>query len=195
MRYESNYLQHHGIKGQKWGVRRFQNEDGTLTADGKERYNRDTIKTVLTEKVTPKNVRKYLAANYQQYSKSYMDEKSSNEKFVELDIKDVFKVQDEVIKTLASHNKKLDSADDEGMYIMYKHIVDNYPSDKVPTYLAMIYGSVDKNTSRRSDHSKNRISKKDRLKNNKKKLRAALLFNAISNNAYAPYFLLRNILK
>lgn len=29
---------HSGIKGQKWGVRRFQNEDGTLTAAGKARY-------------------------------------------------------------------------------------------------------------------------------------------------------------
>ena len=32
-------LCHHGIKGQKWGVRRYQNEDGTLTNAGKERYN------------------------------------------------------------------------------------------------------------------------------------------------------------
>lgn len=31
-------LSHHGILGQKWGVRRFQNKDGTLTAEGKERY-------------------------------------------------------------------------------------------------------------------------------------------------------------
>ena len=31
-------LYHHGIKGQKWGVRRFQNEDGTLTEKGKKRY-------------------------------------------------------------------------------------------------------------------------------------------------------------
>lgn len=31
-------LFHHGIKGQKWGVRRFENEDGTLTDAGKERY-------------------------------------------------------------------------------------------------------------------------------------------------------------
>lgn len=33
-----NYLQHHGIPLQKWGVRRFQNPDGTLTAEGKARY-------------------------------------------------------------------------------------------------------------------------------------------------------------
>lgn len=32
-------LYHHGVKGQKWGVRRYQNEDGTLTAAGKARYN------------------------------------------------------------------------------------------------------------------------------------------------------------
>ena len=31
-------LSHHGIRGQKWGVRRFQNEDGSLTAAGKKRY-------------------------------------------------------------------------------------------------------------------------------------------------------------
>jgi len=39
-------LYHHGIKGQKWGVRRFQNPDGTLTDAGKKRYGGDkTIKS------------------------------------------------------------------------------------------------------------------------------------------------------
>lgn len=32
------YISHYGIKGQKWGVRRFQNADGTWTSAGKERY-------------------------------------------------------------------------------------------------------------------------------------------------------------
>lgn len=32
-------LYHHGIKGQKWGVRRFQNKDGSLTSEGRKRYN------------------------------------------------------------------------------------------------------------------------------------------------------------
>lgn len=34
----NKYLAHFGIKGQKWGVRRFQNEDGSLTSEGKKRY-------------------------------------------------------------------------------------------------------------------------------------------------------------
>ena len=38
-------LYHHGIKGQKWGVRRFQKEDGTLTAKGKERYRENDSTT------------------------------------------------------------------------------------------------------------------------------------------------------
>ena len=33
----TDYLAHHGIKGQKWGVRRFQNEDGSYTAAGQVR--------------------------------------------------------------------------------------------------------------------------------------------------------------
>lgn len=34
-----NELYHHGIKGQKWGIRRFQNADGSLTSKGSHRYN------------------------------------------------------------------------------------------------------------------------------------------------------------
>lgn len=34
------FLVHHGIKGQRWGIRRFQNEDGTRTSAGKAREER-----------------------------------------------------------------------------------------------------------------------------------------------------------
>ena len=36
-----NSLRHHGIKGMRWGVRRYQNADGSLTDAGKRRYERD----------------------------------------------------------------------------------------------------------------------------------------------------------
>ena len=35
--YDDLYLAHHGVLGQKWGVRRYQNSDGTLTSAGKAR--------------------------------------------------------------------------------------------------------------------------------------------------------------
>lgn len=35
---EQNYLCHYGIKGMKWGIRRYQNEDGSLTSEGIQRY-------------------------------------------------------------------------------------------------------------------------------------------------------------
>ena len=34
-----NHLEHHGIIGMKWGIRRYQNKDGTLTNAGKKRYS------------------------------------------------------------------------------------------------------------------------------------------------------------
>lgn len=33
-----DFISHAGVKGQKWGVRRYQNEDGTLTEEGKRHY-------------------------------------------------------------------------------------------------------------------------------------------------------------
>lgn len=38
IRIDSNELNHHGILGMKWGIRRYQNKDGSLTAAGKKRY-------------------------------------------------------------------------------------------------------------------------------------------------------------
>ena len=38
---QKDSLVHHGIKGQRWGIRRYQNSDGSLTAAGKNRYSTD----------------------------------------------------------------------------------------------------------------------------------------------------------
>ena len=42
-RCDNNELLHWGIKGMKWGVRRFQNKDGSLTPAGKKRYSPDDL--------------------------------------------------------------------------------------------------------------------------------------------------------
>lgn len=41
---ELHEMYHHGIKGMHWGIRRFQNEDGTLTAAGRRRYEKELNK-------------------------------------------------------------------------------------------------------------------------------------------------------
>ena len=49
-------LKHYGIKGMKWGVRRFQNSDGSLTADGKKRYSGHNLKDIQKQVNQGKNV-------------------------------------------------------------------------------------------------------------------------------------------
>lgn len=61
-------LCHHGIKGQKWGVRRYQNEDGTLTEAGKRRTKNGVLTTDQA-----------VAADYQALSKGLSAGKSATD--------------------------------------------------------------------------------------------------------------------
>ena len=58
MEYE---LYHHGIKGMRWGIRRFQNKDGSLTSAGKKRYgDEDDKNTSETKPTKPKQLPEHI---------------------------------------------------------------------------------------------------------------------------------------
>ena len=48
---DNNELTHWGVRGMKWGVRRYQNSDGTLTPAGKKRYKKEMDKLKKEERV------------------------------------------------------------------------------------------------------------------------------------------------
>lgn len=67
-----NELYHHGIKGQKWGVRRYQNKDGSLTAAGKQKRKANANKDSTFE-LAERNVVNRLSNNYNSFKKQSVD--------------------------------------------------------------------------------------------------------------------------
>lgn len=77
--YGTNYLAHHGILGQKWGVRRYQNTDGSLTEAGKKRYGAESVDKIATAKgLTNRlnDIDKAKARNYKKMGK-YISKETS----------------------------------------------------------------------------------------------------------------------
>lgn len=111
---DSNYLEHHGILGQKWGVRRFQNEDGTLTAAGKRRlatygkrqekymYKQEKLEPKLA-KANEKALRAKSKVEKAAYKKNTAWTKGGREKW---DYKRT-KYANKSLKTNAKYNKRL----------------------------------------------------------------------------------------
>ena len=68
-----NELYHFGIKGMKWGIRRYQNKDGSLTSAGKKRYSdsssvNDGIKDLTDQELLQRVNRLNLEKRYRELS-------------------------------------------------------------------------------------------------------------------------------
>jgi len=82
------YLIHHGIKGQKWGIRRFQNSNGTLTAEGRARYGK--ANSFGDIKKVSKSIYKQSVSDFKQHNPdATLKEKQNYKKGLNKDIREL----------------------------------------------------------------------------------------------------------
>ncbi len=73
-------IYHHGIKGQKWGVRRFQNADGTRTSAGKRRARQNDAGSMSDEELNSRVRRMNMEKQYNKLSKERANSKVEDTK-------------------------------------------------------------------------------------------------------------------
>ena len=82
--YQENHIEHHGVLGQKWGIRRYQNPDGTLTEKGRKKYRKYYDENdVMTEKGRHQMERKETYYN----NRSENDKRARNKNILKAGIK------------------------------------------------------------------------------------------------------------
>lgn len=121
MTYESNYLAHHGIRGQKWGLRRYQNEDGTLTELGKKHYGSDFTKYTRVSRLKRnlRNTQKSIDKMNKYRFKATLKVNKIKKRNPDPSDKKVKKIN-KLNNKVDAYNKRIESAEDFGKAIMNK---------------------------------------------------------------------------
>jgi len=141
------YLAHHGVLGQKWGVRRYQNPDGSLTEAGKKRYYKELKKSYNKQKDPS---RPYLISDK---TKELIRSDVSKSKILESDdikkdIKELTKLRNKFIEL---DSKTVDFYESNALTDASKRAYDKtykWFEKNDPTYLKQI---VNKNNGKKTD--------------------------------------------
>jgi hypothetical protein len=106
--YSSDALYHHGVKGQKWGVRRFQRKDGSLTPAGKKRVNNYDGKLITVGQAKGRAYKAATAARRQAYRDLNESPKRHNKlQYDVAAIKSGMKAHKASIRADKAHNKQV----------------------------------------------------------------------------------------
>lgn len=117
---EHNFLMHHGTKGMKWGRRRYQNKDGSLTAAGKKRYgDKEDVHDDYTKAHTKRSIKAMSDSELQSRNRRLNMEKQYKEL---TSSKSAMQKGKKVVNTIISTAGTIAAA--QGAYVTYKKIFD-----------------------------------------------------------------------
>ena len=103
----NNELCHHGVKGMKWGIRRYQNKDGSLTAEGEKRYYKeDGSLSRIGKKIEINNWKKSIKSEMKQKNESVKELKKKY-RSGEINLKSYIKKANKVVDDITDKRKDL----------------------------------------------------------------------------------------
>jgi hypothetical protein len=105
--YEQHYLKHWGVKGMKWGVRRYQNKDGSLTELGKKRMYSEMYDT---EGKEDKERAKYTAEPHKWVGEDMKNEQDALNSASKV-TRELKKMTDKSVEKAKSNKPKMDLSD------------------------------------------------------------------------------------